>query len=500
MPTATLDKRAEKELQSEEAVMMFTKARKNMVNFRKILLDTGVDEVGPAQFHYEWSDILLEGIEHYAIEGYRESAKTQYVLRAFPLYCLTYPSPLRDYIVIIRNNATQAQNKLREIEDEFTTNPLLSLRVKNIKEQSKECFSVDVENDVGEIINVRIEAYGKGASIRGLSNIDRRPKVVIIDDPQDLEDMKSPTVLDNDWNWFLGDVMFLGQKTRIFLIGNNLGEACIIERVFANASQLKFRTKKIPELYGNIPSWPQKRSADVILREKEDYRSMGKLDVWLREKMCEAASEETRVIKKADFQHFSLQAFHHIMPDCNIFLTVDPASSKELSSCYRAIVTNYVSSDNYWYIPRIRFGRWDSVELLQNLFEEVRLCKNGPGSFQKVGFEKGMYKQIIEPYLQEKMVKENCFFDVAEVEHAKEGSKLQRVMMLAPRFRAHQIWFAQEGHDWLAEIESELLGVTKEGFKSLYTDLEDALAMQEQIANPPVSHRVNKHLPREAEL
>ena len=48
-------------------------------------------------------------------------------------------------------------------------------------------------NEDGEC-NVRIEAYGKGASIRGLSNKDRRPKILILDDIQDLEDARSETV------------------------------------------------------------------------------------------------------------------------------------------------------------------------------------------------------------------------------------------------------------------------------------------------------------------
>jgi hypothetical protein len=52
--------------------------------------------------------------------------------------------------------------------------------------------------------------------------------------------MGSETVLEKDYNWFLSDIAFLGKKCRIFMIGNNLGEACLIERVINNKEYLGF--------------------------------------------------------------------------------------------------------------------------------------------------------------------------------------------------------------------------------------------------------------------
>jgi len=483
-----------------DVVNMYTKAQKNLINYRKILLDVGPDEVESAPFHYLWSDSLLNSNTSEAIEGYRESAKGQYALRAFPLYALTFPNVKRDYIVLIKNNSTLAQNKLKEIENEFLSNPLISASLVRVEQQSTEVFSVDVKDSDGNIMNVRIEAYGKGASIRGLANRDRRPKIVIIDDPQDLEDVKSEVTLENDWEWFLSDVMFLGSKSRIFLIGNNLGEACILERVVTNAKQLGFRTSKVPEydVASNLPFWPTKRTMEVILQEKEAYRQMGKIDIWMREKMCEASAEESRLIHRADIQWYSGLTIHKILPTCNIFMTIDPATSREKTSCYRAIVINGCNPDNLWFIADVPYGRWDASELLDILFDKVRLYK-GYNVPLVVGIEKGMYQQIMAPFIKQRMTKENCFFDIVEIEHAKVGSKLDRVKMLGPRFRSKQIWFPEQA-PWLGEMENELLGVTADGFKSLYVDLIDALAMQDQIARPPVSRTIQKNLPREAEL
>ena len=479
----------EKKLLLEDRV----KAQQNLVAFRKIFLATGVDEVYPAKFHYQWSDILLFGKRNTAIQGFRESAKTQYVLRSFPSYALAFPSTNWDYIVLIKKNTTLARNKLKEIEAEYRSNPFVNANCTGIVESSGEAFSVNVMNpEHTGTFNIRIEAYGKGASIRGLAHLDRRPKIVIVDDPQDVEDAKSETVQENDWDWFLQDVMFLGKSARIFLIGNNLGEKSIIERVFANAEDLKFDTFKMPIEDKDIPSWPEMFNKEFIDRERESYRKVGKIHIWMRERMCLATSEETQTFRKADYRYFSPMIIDNLRQSCRRWMTLDPASSPNPESCYRAFVVNYVDDKNNWFIVDVPYGRWDSAQLIDVLFDKVK-----QHDLREVGIEKGMFKQIIEPFIYQEMSKRMIYFNIIPIEHFKVGSKLERIKMLQPRFKAHTIWFPETA-PWLGEMETELAGVTKDGIKSLYSDLMDALAMHQQLAKAPMGPSTMKELPRRA--
>ncbi len=467
-----------------EAIEMYSTARENLVNFRRVLLASSDEgEVNSPQFHYDWSNDLLHGTTNKAIEGFRESAKTQYVLRAFPLYCLTFPSAKRDYVVIIKNNATLAANKLKEIEREYITNPLLKANLVKINVQSGDAFDIDVRDSNGKIINVRIEAYGKGASVRGLSFKDRRPKIIIIDDPQDIDDAKSDTIVKNDWDWFTSDVVFLGKKSRIFMIGNNLGERCIIERVFANADKLKFEVERQPIMdnEGNS-SWPEMFSEEFITQEKEDFRDIGKIDTWLRERMCVALSEETQVFNKRDIMYFEPNMVEHIIKGCKISATLDPASSTELSACFRAIVINAITTEDHWNIVDVPYGRWDSVELVDKIFEVVVKYK-----LRDFHIEKGMLEQTLGPFIYKEMPKRKVYFNLIPLEHAKAGTKLERIKLLAPRFKAHTIWFPRYA-PWLTEMITEMAGVTKDLIKSLFIDLVDALAMQEQCSKG-IPHR-----------
>ena len=481
----------------EELMKSFEKAESTLVDFRYIMLANDMEqEVEPADFHYDWSDKLLHGDVSYAVQGFRESAKSQYVLRSFPLYALTFPDKSRDYIVIIKKNATLAKNKLKEIEREYLSNPALRANLVSIEEQSGERFSVTVKDKEGNLHSILIEAYGKGASIRGLSNLDRRPKIIIIDDPQDIEDATSDTVSSSDWTWFLGDVLFLGKTARIFLIGNNLGERCIIERVMAAAGELKevkFETMRVPCMddYGKS-TWAACYPVEQILQQKEDFRRLGRIDIWLREKMCLAIADETRIFLKDDFRYWgAYMTWESKFRDCNFFLTVDPAVSQTMDSDFRALVVVAVDTKNNWYVVDVSYGRFDAAKMIDEIFRLVTTYH-----LDDCGIEKGALKEAIEPFLMKEMTKRNQYFNIIPLDHGGR-KKEARIRMLQPRFKAHTIWFPEDA-DWVIEMESELLAFTMQGSRGLHDDLIDALAYMEQIAQAPYGIIQERDLPRDA--
>ena len=180
-------------------------ARASLIGFRELFIPSK-DDVPPARFHAVWSDILLRGEKNFAVEAFRESAKTQIVIRANLLHALTYPQESRSYIVIICATQRTASKKLSEVSREFLSSPDMCKLVKAVREDSGIAFEVEYGDDLPA---VRVEVYGKGAAVRGLSWGAKRPDLVVIDDPQDEEDARSETVTTTDWDWFLSDVYFL---------------------------------------------------------------------------------------------------------------------------------------------------------------------------------------------------------------------------------------------------------------------------------------------------
>ena len=403
---------------------------------------------------------------------------SSYVLRAFPLYRLTYPSKKANYIVFIMANQTKASKQLKEIAETYVSNEFLSLNLVKVKQQSEKAFECVVTDEKGEEICVRMEAYGKGSSIRGLLWGDKRPDIIVIDDPQDVEDSMSDTVQSNDYDWFLSDAYFLGKKTRIFMIGNNLGEKCLIEQVIENKDLLKFNALRIPVMDDEGASnWPERFPVEEILEEKEAWRALGKLDIWEREKMCIAISPERQMFKKEYFMYYAPNELK--LEDCSIYTTVDLAISEKESADYTVVCTVAVNPDNKWFILDVDYDRYDPSQTIDAIFRAVQ--KYRP---IYVGVEKVAYQASVKHYLEKEMPKRNIWFTVKDLEASSR--KELRIATLQPRFKTGSVWFPM-GAKFLTELESELQSFPK----GLHDDLIDALAYISQIAVPPVSNFSN---------
>ena len=440
-------------------VLTHKSALESLVDFRAAFFASPGD-VEPAPYHHVWSDILLRGQGHVAVEAFRESAKTQIVLRANLLHALAYPQPWRSYIVVICATKDAAAKKLREVSREIqaSTGRALSDMILEFIEDSGNALEAKCRNG----FSVRIESYGKGSAVRGLSWGAKRPDLIIIDDPQDIEDAMSETVTENDWNWFLSDVVFLGEASRIFLIGNNLGQRCIIERVFAAADNLGFTTYRIPIMDADKnPAWPARHSAESIMTECEAYSAIGKRDIWWREKMCEAISPESQRFKPEMF------AYYYDAPriqESNVYIAVDLASSKADSADRTAIVTVGINPDGHWIVLDVDAGRYDPTETMDHIFAAV--TKWSP---LEVGIESVAYQSALQHFLEKEMPRRNRFFTIRPLKAEKK--KELRIDALQPRFSLRTVWFPARA-PWLETLTGELTAFPH----GLHDDVIDALA------------------------
>lgn len=449
----------------------FELGENSIIDFRKLFIPSD-DDVECSWFHHEWDKQLREGTGHYAVEAFRESGKSQYVIRGFCLYRLVYPIQKQSYIVILKANQTEASKKLKEISTEYQTNPWLKTNLIRVNEDNGRAFDAIVKDKHGKEINIRIEAYGKGSSIRGISYFDKRPHIIIADDMQDLSDSQSETIQINDWEWFTSDVLFLGKKTRIFMIGNNLGASCLIERVAESASQLDFKFERIPILNENEESnWESYWKTADILAERDNQREIGNISQWMREKMCCAIAPEKQIFKKEYFKYYDPAVLK--VGELSVYTTVDLAISQSDKADFTAVCTIGVNKNNHWFILDINFARMNPSEQIDAVFDAVARYRP-----IKVGLEKVAYQASLEHYLNKEMPVRNVFFSI---EGLKSGTKKEaRIETLQPRFKTGTVWFPH-GAKFLNELELELLSFPK----GLHDDLIDSLAYCEQIALPP---------------
>ncbi|MBQ3448261.1 MAG: phage terminase large subunit [Synergistaceae bacterium] len=445
-------------------------AMRSLVSFRERFMPAD-DDVKPAEFHEEWSRILLAGTGNFAVEAFRESAKTQIVIRANLLHALTYPQESRSYLGVICATQRTASKKLQEVSREWLTNGAMHGLMKEVRENSGLAFEVCYHT--GQ--SVRIEAYGKGAAVRGLSWGAKRPDLVIIDDPQDEEDARSETVTASDWDWFLSDVYFLGQSSRIFVIGNNLGERCIMECLMRNAERLKFTVNKIPILTREGKSaWPEKWPLKAIETERDNMALAGSIDIWYRNKMCECISPDSQKFKRDYFKYYEVTPD---LSEMNVYTTVDLAISQKANSDYSAIVTVGVNEAGHWFVLDVEYGRYDPSTTMDAIFSAVQKWRP-----LVVGIEAVAYQSALMHFLEKEMPQRGIFFRITPLKAGK--SKELRIDTLQPRFAVGSVWF-KSGAVWLSELENELLAYPH----GARDDVIDALAYVDQMSAQPFAMR-----------
>ena len=464
----------------QDIVELYAQTSESLVKFIRAFIVK--DALPPAKYHYWMSDALLKRKGNIAVEGFRESAKTSYVVYGFPLYCLTFPDYTRSYVVFLKASDDMAKQKLHDIRDMYLNNKLMSANVQKIYSQGD---ALDILTKEG--IRIRMEAYGKGANIRGLTWMSRRPDIVILDDVQTLEDVRSQSVSERDWEWFLSDVFMLSKVSRIFMIGNNLGDKCIIEKLSHSAKDFGFKFYRIPAIKDGKSVWPQKFTVTELMKEKNAYDKAGKLDIWLRERMCQSIDEKTQIFKKSYFQYYDSlpkkERYNH-------YIAVDLAVSQKRTADFTAIVDIGVNSQNQRFVEDIQFGRYNVETTINKLFEMV--LKYHP---VKVFVEKVAFQAVMEQIIRKEMLKRNMFFQLEMI--TPKGKKEDRIKSMQPLYAANAVWHKKNA-EYLTELENELIMFTDNGTKAEHDDLIDALEMANRYAMPPMIGLVNGNIQKKA--
>lgn len=450
----------------------------SLVEFRKEHL-AGEHDVEAPKFHHVWSEILLHGRSHYAIEGYRESGKDQIVFQANIMHALTYPVDYRSYILMVGANKTDMASKLRDITRQWQSPQHDDLRanVRRIVEDSGDAFEVLYRNDM----RLRIETFGKGGTIRGRVWGIKRPDIIILNDIQDPADMDSELIPEKDWDWFLSDVLFLGKSSRIFMIGNNIGARCVIERVIAHAGALNFKTMRVGiadylrddgvTVEVGEPNWPARNTKDEIMSEYLALKSMGKEDHYMREKMCVNMSPLSHPLHADKLREFDWldKAIAEDLKDAVVTTIIDPAISKKKTADPSVIMTIADARSGRRYVLDVDFRKRDPNELVDDIF--TMTSKWHPIS---VGVETVAYQQALVTMLENERKRREIqpdAFRVVEIK-TRQNKNLKIAGRLQPMIEAGLIYVPKNA-SWLPAFVNQM-SVWPDGE---HDDIMDTLSM-----------------------
>jgi len=193
----------------------------------------------------------------------RGSAKSTICTLMLPLIdiCLRQEA----YIVIISATRKQAIARLRAIATQIKHNTQLR---ELISTKGKINITQDKATEL-EFNNIRIEAYGAGCEIRGISNGRWRPTHIILDDIEPTDKITKPAFQNQIKNWYNSVIEPLGATyTNITVVGTLIHPRSLLAIIAHRPDYKKIIFSSIIQWSHNTQLWEQWKQ--ILMSEQPD--------------------------------------------------------------------------------------------------------------------------------------------------------------------------------------------------------------------------------------
>ena len=416
----------------------------------------------PATFHPELVHALQnEALKRLLIIGFRGSGKSTFGSLALPLWAALEHPDKYPFIILVSDSTRQATLNISAIKYELETNLLIKQDYGEIKGNVIEDFSLQGDGEEWQKQNivlsngVRILARSRGQKVRGLRHLQYRPKLVVVDDPEDGEWVRTKENRDKTDRWLHSEVMpgMDARKGKLVVIGNLLHMDALLSRLKAPGTGFKVLEFPLLDKDGKC-TWPAMYPTEKSLKDKE--RDMGAIP-WQREMLLKIVSDDEAIIKPEDITYYDE------MPKNAVASLkghgIDLAISQKEGADYTAIV-----SGDVFYVDNapkifIRPNPYNEHVLFHNFLQRVR---NIPGEV------KGANLFFVEDVAYQKAAIQEMERAMLPVIPMKpQGDKRARLQVIAPYIRNGSVLFPRTGCE-------QLLGqVFNLGVES-HDDLNDA--------------------------
>jgi predicted phage terminase large subunit-like protein len=169
-----------------------------------------------------------QSIKHAAIVAFRGSAKSTIMTLSYPLWAVLGVQQ-KKFVLLLSQTQNQARSMLMNLKREIETNDLLRADFGALEHQTDEWGR---DSLVIKKHGARIMAASTETSIRGLRHGEHRPDLIIADDVEDQNSVKTREGRNKTYSWLMGEVIPAGDEgTRLIVIGNLLHEDSLLMRL-----------------------------------------------------------------------------------------------------------------------------------------------------------------------------------------------------------------------------------------------------------------------------
>ncbi len=292
-----------------------------------------------ADFHREMFHITEDkDITTAVIVAFRGSGKSTIFTLSYALWSILGKQQ-KKFAVILSQTQRQARQHLINVKTELEKNIVLSRDLGPFREERDDWggYSLVISNH-----NARISAASNEQSIRGIRHLQSRPDVIIADDVEDLQSVRTQEGRNKTYNWFKGDVIPAGEtNTKMIIVGNLLHEDSLLRRL-----QQEIKESKLSGIYrefplidaNNKPLWPDKFPTEKEI--KKEKKKVGNEIAWQREYMLTIIPESDRIIQNEWIKYYDVLPEEKLDFEFRYAATgIDPAISEKETADYTAMVS-----------------------------------------------------------------------------------------------------------------------------------------------------------------
>lgn len=472
------------------------KLKGDMLLFGRVCMPTMFTLPSPS-FHREIANILIDHkIKNVNIQAPRGSAKSSVIGGIFPLHHIMFDEGPK-VIVLASKTQGHAQLLLRTICDVLD----YSMTFRQVfgywgQHSARKWTNSEVVLRDGTYIVCK----GTGQMIRGLKYGNQRPTLIILDDPEDENNTKTAEAMDNNLRWVLQAAMPSrdAHRGRMVIIGTPLHERCIVKTLegASNWESRIYRYLNTDENGHTTSLWPEQKSVEALLLEKQGFEDMGKLSVFYREYQCEIMGDEDQLFKPSDFRYwngtlevgeeYSVLVITHLNKEklstpikkpVNVFMGVDPASSVKQTADFSTIVAVAIDGQRNRYILPYFRKRSTPLSFAQSIIGEYQKYKPIRTRIETTG-----YQEMLREYVRTESMIQNMYISGLEIGEKPRQEKSSRLESLQPFFAQHKVFLK----DGMTELEDELMLYPR----SKHDDLLDGLFYACKNNFPPISDTI----------
>ncbi len=398
----------------------------------------------------------------------------------------------KHYPIILSDSSDQAEGFLENIRVEFEENGLIQEDFGNL--QGK----VWRNNVILTSTNIKVEAIGSGKKIRGRKHRNWRPDLLVLDDIENDENVRTPEQRTKLSNWFNKAVSKAGDDyTDIIYIGTLLHYDSLLAHTLTNTGYKTIKYKAVLAFSDAVELWKQWEDiytdlanethqedakeffeahreemlagTQVLWEEKLSYYDLMKMRIdegeaaFNSEEQNEPINPDDCLFQEEWFDYYNEAETDFKDRNYVFFGFVDPSLGKTKHSDFSAIITLAKHKvTGYMYVFDADVERRHPDRIIEDILEKERRLRRDYGrGYKKFGCETVQFQWFLKEELVKASARAGLYLPVEEVPQTTD--KVLRIQTMQPDVKNKYIKFNRRHKRLLEQMVQFPMGAHDDG-------------------------------------